>query len=54
MSRNKFTPLIGLDLNEEIQTAFRDYFNGSVDYDTALDNFYTAAIEKYPDLKRPE
>ncbi|HZJ99200.1 MAG TPA: hypothetical protein VFC79_04305 [Tissierellaceae bacterium] len=41
-------------LNEEIQTAFRDYFNGSVDYDTALDNFYTAAIEKYPDLKRPE
>lgn len=41
-------------LNEEIQTAFRDYFNGSVDYDTALDNFYKAAIEKYPDLKRPE
>ncbi len=40
-------------LNEEIQTAFRDYFNGSVDYETALNNFYTAAIEKYPDLKRP-
>lgn len=40
-------------LNEEIQTAFRDYFNGTVDYDTALNNFYTAAIEKYPDLKRP-
>lgn len=41
-------------LNEEIQTAFRDYFNGTVDYDTALDNFYRASIEKYPDLKRPE
>ena len=41
-------------LNEEMQTAFRDYFNGTVDYDTALDNFYRASIEKYPDLKRPE
>ena len=40
-------------LNEGIQTAFKDYFNGNVDYDTALDNFYKAAIEKYPDLKRP-
>ena len=39
-------------LNEEIQTAFRDYFNGTVDYETALNNFYTAALEKYPDLKR--
>jgi multiple sugar transport system substrate-binding protein len=41
-------------MNEEIQTAFRDYFNGTVDYDTALNNFYTAVIEKYPELKRPE
>lgn len=41
-------------LNEGIQTAFRDYFNGTVDYDTALDNFYKAAIEKYPELKRPD
>lgn len=40
-------------LNEEIQTAFRDYFNGTVDYDTALNNFYTAAVEKYPNLKKP-
>ncbi len=40
-------------MNEEIQTAFSDYFNGVVDYDTALDNFYTAIIEKYPELKRP-
>lgn len=41
-------------MNEEIQTAFRDYFNGIVDYDTALNNFYRAVIEKYPELKRPE
>lgn len=41
-------------LNEGIQTAFRDYFNGTIDYDTALDNFYTAAIEKYPELNRPD
>ena len=40
-------------MNEEIQTAFMDYFNDVVDYDTALDNFYTAVIEKYPELKRP-
>ncbi|HLR34776.1 MAG TPA: ABC transporter substrate-binding protein [Tissierellales bacterium] len=40
-------------LNEGIQTAFKDYFNGTIDYDTALDNFYNAAIEKYPELKRP-
>lgn len=41
-------------MTEEIQTAFADYFNGSVDYDNALDNFYKAVIEKYPELKRPE
>lgn len=41
-------------MNEEIQTAFRDYFNGVVDYDTALNNFYTAVIEKYPELNKPE
>lgn len=41
-------------LNEGIQTAFRDYFDGNVDFDTALDNFYVNAIEKYPELHRPE
>lgn len=41
-------------LNEELQSAFSDYFNGTVDYETALENFYTAAIETYPDLKRPK
>lgn len=41
-------------LNEQIQTSFSDYFNGTVDYDTAMDNFYKAAIEIYPELNRPE
>lgn len=40
-------------MTEEIQTAYADYFNGTVDYDTAMNNFYTAVIEKYPELKRP-
>lgn len=39
-------------LNEGLQTAMRDYFLGTVDYETALDNFYTAALTKYPALSR--
>jgi len=31
----------------------KDYFNGTVTYDQALNNFYTSAIEKYPNLKKP-
>ena len=38
-------------LNESIQTAFRDYFEGKVDIDKAKANFETAAKEKYPELK---
>ncbi|MEY8351859.1 carbohydrate ABC transporter substrate-binding protein [Lachnospiraceae bacterium 54-53] len=38
-------------LNEEFQTAMHDYFNGTVDKDTAVKNFYTAIKEKYPELK---
>ena len=39
--------------NEEIQTAFHDYFSGKVDKDTALANFYKAIKVKYPNLKTP-
>jgi hypothetical protein len=39
-------------LNESFQGAFKDYFDGSVDKDTALENFYTSAIEKYPELTK--
>ena len=38
-------------LNESIQTAFRDYFDGNVDFDKAKANFEKAAQEKYPELK---
>ncbi|QEY34864.1 carbohydrate ABC transporter substrate-binding protein [Caproiciproducens galactitolivorans] len=40
-------------LNEEFQKAFKDYFDGNTSKEKALENFYTAAIEKYPNLKRP-
>jgi len=39
-------------LNEEFQKAFKDYFDGNVDKNKALENFYKAAIEKYPNLKQ--
>lgn len=37
-------------LNEGFQAAFKDYFDGVVDLDTAKDNFEMNAIEKYPEL----
>ncbi len=40
-------------LTEEFQKAFKDYFDGVVDKETALANFYTAAVEKYPSLSAP-
>jgi hypothetical protein len=39
-------------LNEGIQTAFRDYFLGTVTEAQAWDNFYTAVLTKNPALKR--
>ena len=38
-------------LNESFQTAYRDYFNGTVDKDTAYANFVKSAQEKYPELE---
>ena len=40
-------------MNETFQAAFKDYFDGNVDFATALDNFYNNAIVKYPNLKKP-
>ena len=37
-------------LNESLQGAFKDYFDGVVDMDTAKANFETAIMEKYPEL----
>ena len=39
-------------LNESFQTAMKDYFEGTVTKDKALENFYKSAIEKYPELKK--
>ncbi|MGB4661291.1 MAG: carbohydrate ABC transporter substrate-binding protein [Mobilitalea sp.] len=36
--------------NEEIQTAFHDYFNGTVTKEEALANFYKAVTTKHPEL----
>lgn len=40
-------------LTESLQLTMLDYFNGEVTKEEAIDNFYTSAIEKYPNLKRP-
>ncbi len=41
-------------LNEPLPAAFLDYFLGNITEEEAYDNFYTASIETYPNLKRPE
>lgn len=37
-------------LNEKFQNAFHQYFEGTADYTTALNEFYRMAIEMYPEL----
>ena len=40
--------------NEEFQNAMKNYFEGNAgSYEEALDQFYTAVIEKYPELSKP-
>lgn len=39
-------------LNESLQTAMHDYFDGNVTKEAALENFYKSAIEKYPELTK--
>jgi hypothetical protein len=36
--------------NEQFQSAMLEYFQGNVDYDTALNSFYTAVQTSYPEL----
>ena len=40
--------------NEEFQAAFKGYFDGTADMDTAKKEFETAIIEKYPELTAVE
>ncbi|MGN0132992.1 MAG: carbohydrate ABC transporter substrate-binding protein [Lachnospiraceae bacterium] len=37
-------------MTEQFQGAMKDYFDGNVDYDTALQNFYTNIETRYPEL----
>ena len=39
-------------MNETIQAAFKEYFDGKVTKEKALENFYTAILEKYPNLTK--
>ncbi|MCQ2587228.1 MAG: ABC transporter substrate-binding protein [Treponema sp.] len=39
-------------MNEKIQSAMKDYFEGLVDIDTAWANFYTSVTETYPNLSK--
>lgn len=36
--------------NEEFQKAMKNYFEGNATLDEALDLFYKAVVEKYPEL----
>ena len=38
--------------NEEFQNAMKNYFQGNTDKDGALDIFYKAVKEKYPELSK--
>jgi hypothetical protein len=51
ISRNTIS-MYDQGMTEEIQKAFKDYFDGKVTKEKALDNFYTAILEKYPNLKK--
>ncbi|MDR0885550.1 MAG: ABC transporter substrate-binding protein [Clostridiales Family XIII bacterium] len=41
-------------MNEALQQAFKDYYDGKVSKDEAYDNFFDAVIEKYPNLSRAD
>jgi len=39
-------------MTEQFRLAFKDYFDGKVTKEQALENFYTAVIEKHPELTK--
>lgn len=41
-------------LNETFQASFKAYFDGTATYDECLEAFYSNAIVKYPNLKKPQ
>ncbi len=40
--------------NEQFQECMKEYFNGTVDKETALNNFYTKIKDTYPELTVPQ
>ena len=48
----KIAPLSAYDqgCNEEFQNAMKNYFEGTATKEEALDLFYKAVVEKYPEL----
>ena len=48
----KYTSIYDQGLNDGIGKAMGDYFDGNVDYETAMENFYKIAQEKYPELEK--
>lgn len=51
INKDKITPY-DQGMSEEIQKAMKDYFDGKVSKEKAMENFYTAIIERYPNLKK--
>ena len=43
-------PVYDQGCNEEFQNAMKNYFDGNTDLDGALELFYKAVVEKYPEL----
>ena len=48
----KYTSIYDQGLSDGIGKAMGDYFDGNVDYETAMENFYKIAQEKYPELEK--
>jgi hypothetical protein len=51
INRGNITPY-DQGMTETIQASFKEYFDGKVTKDKALANFYTAILEKYPNLTK--
>jgi hypothetical protein len=51
INRNNMT-IYDQGMTETVQAAFKEYFDGKVTKDKALENFYTTILEKYPNLKK--
>jgi hypothetical protein len=51
ISRNNMS-IYDQGMTEVLQASFKEYYDGKVTKDKAWENFYTAILEKYPNLKK--